>query len=134
MIASTSTGTVSLLRVCSATNWVVRSRVSISAVTLSRIGTIQNSPGPLTARNLPARRTTACSHCWAILSAASTIMARMIEDDETGEDDQQNAEDREDRDDGERDGVGAHGSHYACPGTAKGLIPGTLQVEIARAE
>ena len=37
-------------------------------------------------------------------------------------------------DDRERDGVGAHGCHYACPGTAKGLIPGTLQVEIGRAE
>jgi hypothetical protein len=66
MIASTSTGTVSLVRVRSATNWAVRSLVSINAMTLSRIGTIQNGPGPLTARNLPACMTTACSHCRAI--------------------------------------------------------------------
>jgi len=78
MIASTSTGTVSLLRVCSARNWGVRMRVSITAAMLSTIGIIQNNPGPRTARNFPARNTTACSHCRTILSEARTIAASAI--------------------------------------------------------
>src|SRR5271166_4216491 len=125
MIASTSTGTVSLVRVCSATNCVVRSRVSINAVTLSRIGTIQNSPGPLTAKNLPARKTTACSHCRAILSEHyhSQQDHQRPGQNEPGEADHEDAETGEDHHNGERYRIWAHGSR---------LVSGALKVEFGR--
>ncbi len=78
MMASTSTGTVSLVSVCSARNCVVRMRVSTQAAMMSRMGMMTKRPGPLMPVNLPARRITTFSHCCAILSAARTRTPRMM--------------------------------------------------------
>jgi len=71
------TGTVSLLSACSALNSVVWMRWSIQVATRSRIGTIQNTPGPLTACSRPMRSTTARSHWLAIISDCGIRKARI---------------------------------------------------------
>src|SRR5471030_2461345 len=77
MMASTLTGTVSLVRACSALKAVVWIRSSITATTVSTTGKIRNRPGPLTPISLPARSTTNFCQVLAILSEAATIAARM---------------------------------------------------------
>src|SRR5271154_4734625 len=67
MIASTLTGTVSLVSACSALKAVVWMRPSITATTLSRIGMIANRPAPLTLCSFPILRMTNFSHTLAIL-------------------------------------------------------------------
>src|SRR6476646_5705703 len=73
--ASTSTGTVSLVRVFSALNDDVITRMSIQYGIVSRTGMMPNKPGPLSARNFPSRRTTARSQADATRIAAATIAA-----------------------------------------------------------
>jgi len=60
--ASTLTGTVSLVNVCSALNALTLTRWSMYADIWSIIGTMKNGPGPFSPLNLPMRSTTARSH------------------------------------------------------------------------
>src|SRR5208337_4128942 len=76
--ASTLTGTVSFVRVCSALNDVVITRRSIQYATRLRIGTIRKIPGPLIPTNLPRNRTTARSHWLAILIAIASSATTTI--------------------------------------------------------
>src|ERR1700738_2435461 len=50
-------------------------RLSMTATTWSMTGMIRNSPGPLTPRNLPARRMTNFSQVFAIFSAEAMMIA-----------------------------------------------------------
>ena len=76
--ASTFTGTVSDVSVCSAAKLVVITRWSIHDDTESISGTTQNSPGPFMAVYLPRRRMIAFSHCWATFGDSAAMMPRSI--------------------------------------------------------
>ena len=75
MMASTLTGTVSLVSACSALKAVVWMRWSMTWATLSRIGKMKNRPGPRTAWKLPARRTTKRCQTLAIFRERATMAA-----------------------------------------------------------
>ena len=76
--ASTFTGTVSLVSVCSALNALTLTRWSIKVEIWSMIGIIMNGPGPFSPLNLPIRSTTARSHWLAIWIEADRMMKKSM--------------------------------------------------------